>query len=299
MLIILIVFSFLTGCTSKQDLAAKVNDEVITKMELEVHFNIYKMVLEFMMVGPDFWTLETEDGKIKEDAMREIVLQALIEEKLQMKEAEKKGIKANEEEIQNRINEMKELSGGEENFKKHLQQHGFSEENIEDVIIRTIILAKYRNSIISELTITEENLRQFFNENKESFIQLKTRHILVSTEEEAREIIEELNEGKDFSELAKQKSIAPNAAMGGILNYFIMGQIINEYEEVAFSLEVENISEPVKTDDGYYIIQLMEKIEEFEDLKGQVNAKYEDKKFSDKIEELKSKADIKIYSEEE
>ncbi len=299
MLIILIVFSFLTGCTSKDDLAAKVNDEVITNMELEIHFNINKMVLESTMVGPDYWTKEREDGKINEDAMREAVLQVLIREKLQIKEAEKKGIIANEEEIQNRINEMKEVSGGEENFKRYLHQYGVSEENIEDVIIRVIILGKYRNSIISELAITEENLRQFFNENKENFIKVKTRHILVSTEEEAREIIEELNEGKDFSELAEQKSIAPNAAMGGMLDYFIMGQVINEYEEVAFSLEVENISEPVKTDDGYYIIQLIEKIEEFEDLKEQVNAKYEEKKFNDKIEELKSKADIKIYSQEE
>ena len=67
--------------------------------------------------------------------------------------------------------------------------------------------------------------------------EVQARHILVKTEDEAKAIIKELDAGKDFAELAKEKSTDPNKADGGDLGYFSHGRMVQEFEEAAFALE--------------------------------------------------------------
>jgi peptidyl-prolyl cis-trans isomerase C len=90
--------------------------------------------------------------------------------------------------------------------------------------------------------------------------EVRARHILVKTEDEAKAIIKELDAGKDFAELAKQKSTDPNKSDGGDLGYFKKGQMVPEFETAAFALEKGKYSEtPVKTQFGYHVIKVEDK----------------------------------------
>lgn len=90
--------------------------------------------------------------------------------------------------------------------------------------------------------------------------QVHVRHILVETEEEARQVLKRLQGGEDFSAVAKEVSMDPgSAAKGGDLGWFGRGRMVAEFEEAAFSLEVGQLSQPVQTRYGFHILQLLEK----------------------------------------
>lgn len=84
------------------------------------------------------------------------------------------------------------------------------------------------------------------------------RHILVATEEEANSVLERLNDGEDFAVLAAELSLDSGSAVsGGDLGWFGRNRMVTEFEEAAFELEEGEISQPVKTTNGWHIIQLI------------------------------------------
>src|ERR1700759_704341 len=89
--------------------------------------------------------------------------------------------------------------------------------------------------------------------------EVHARHILVETEDEAKAVKAELDKGADFAELAKTKSKDPGASDGGDLGYFTKDQMVPEFAEVAFKLDVGQISDPVKTQFGWHIIKVEDK----------------------------------------
>ena len=127
--------------------------------------------------------------------------------------------------------------------------------------------------------LTEEAMRQVYEEAVKSMggqEEVRARHILVETEEEAKAILEQLKAGADFAALAKEKSKDPGAADGGDLGYFSKEQMVPEFAEVAFKMYPGQLSNPVKTQFGWHIIKLEDKrtkpVPEFEKVKEQIEA---------------------------
>lgn len=90
--------------------------------------------------------------------------------------------------------------------------------------------------------------------------EIRARHILVKTEEEAKAVIAELDAGKDFAAVAKEKSTDPNKDDGGDLGYFGKGRMVKEFEAAAFGLEKGAYTKtPVKTDFGWHVIKVEDK----------------------------------------
>jgi peptidyl-prolyl cis-trans isomerase C len=87
-------------------------------------------------------------------------------------------------------------------------------------------------------------------------MQVRASHILVSTMEEAKTVISELNDGKEFGELAAKYSSCPSSKQGGDLGFFGKGQMVREFEDAAFSLDEGKVSEPVKTQFGFHLIKV-------------------------------------------
>jgi peptidyl-prolyl cis-trans isomerase C len=111
---------------------------------------------------------------------------------------------------------------------------------------------------------TVEALQKRYNEMKEqegfSYEEVHARHILLASEDEAKEVIEALDGGADFAALAKEKSTGPSGPQGGDLGYFKKDQMVPEFGNAAFGMEVgATSSEPVQTQFGYHVIKVEDK----------------------------------------
>ena len=85
---------------------------------------------------------------------------------------------------------------------------------------------------------------------------VKASHILVGTEKEANNILNQINAGTSFEELAKKHSTCPSGKKGGDLGFFGRGQMVKEFEVSAFGLEPGQVSAPIKTQFGYHLIKV-------------------------------------------
>jgi peptidyl-prolyl cis-trans isomerase C len=108
---------------------------------------------------------------------------------------------------------------------------------------------------------TEKEISDFYEENKDKFIAPETvnaSHILVDTEDEINAILADIKSGKvSFEDAARASSKCPSGKSGGSLGDFGRGQMVPEFESVAFDMKPGEISEPVKTQFGYHIIKLI------------------------------------------
>ncbi len=86
--------------------------------------------------------------------------------------------------------------------------------------------------------------------------EVRASHILVRTEQEAKDLYNEIVGGKDFGQIAAKKSLCPSGANGGDLGFFGKGMMVKPFEDAAFSLEVGELSQPVETQFGWHLIQL-------------------------------------------
>lgn len=189
--------------------------------------------------------------------------------------------------------------------KKHYDQ----EEDFKEALSLTKdnLLKSYAFSKTLEgIDVTEEEAREFFEENKNIFASkdsVNASHILLATEEEAKEIKDKLDQGEDFSELAKKHSTCPSKDNGGNLGTFQPGQMVKAFDEAVFSMEVGEISEPVKTEFGYHLIKLHSKNKgyqkKFEDVKDQCMQEAlrlkQQKAYLERMEELKKEYTITYY----
>jgi peptidyl-prolyl cis-trans isomerase C len=126
--------------------------------------------------------------------------------------------------------------------------------------------------------------------------EVRARHILVPTEEEAKAIKAELDKGADFAKLAKEKSKDPGAADGGDLGFFTKEQMVPEFSAVAFALEPGKISDPVKSLFGWHVIKVEEardrKPPAFDQVKGQIETFVVRKAQADYVTNLRTAAKV-------
>lgn len=187
----------------------------------------------------------------------ENLLENLIVDELLDQAAAEKNVKVTEQDIDAEIerhavaNEMTV----EELRDMFTFYYGMSEETFRQEMGQQV---KIRRILSDQIHITDEQIQQFYEENIDEFFtpeQVRASHILVETEDEALEILDKLNDGEDFAKLASERSLDTSATRGGDLDYFSRGVMAEEFEEVAFSLEVGQISKnPVKSIHGYHII---------------------------------------------
>ena len=153
---------------------------------------------------------------------------------------------------------------------------------------------------ISSARVDEAEARAYFDENKEQFAteeSVNASHILVKTEEEAKNILADINAGKiSFEDAAKEFSSCPSKDNGGNLGDFGKGQMVPEFDSAVFAMAEGEISaEPVKTQFGYHLIKLVKKNEakpmEYsevkEDIKNMLLNEKRRKAYESKINQLK------------
>ncbi|MGN4123591.1 peptidylprolyl isomerase [Lysinibacillus sphaericus] len=205
------------------------------------------------------------------------VLETLISHKIIELEAAKQNITVPDEVIQSEYEELIQSYGDEDTFKEVLKSNGLTEAAVKDNI-RTYQLGK--KVISASIEITDEEVEQYFIDNKDSYgqeEQVEVRHILLEDEVTAQEVLKKVQAGEDFATLAKDYSIdTVTSEDGGNLGYISKGQMDEAFEEAAFVLEVNGVSDIVQSAEGYHVIKVTAKVpaEEaiFENVKDEVFA---------------------------
>src|SRR5262245_16254198 len=114
----------------------------------------------------------------------------------------------------------------------------------------------------TKAAVTDEAMHQTYEDAIKSIggqEEVRARHILVETEDEAKAILEQIKGGADFATLAKEKSKDPGGADGGDLGYFTKEQMVPQFSDVAFKMYPGQLSNPVKTQFGWHIIKVEDK----------------------------------------
>lgn len=245
---------------------AKVGSETITKEDFENELKSYPPQIQKMFQGPE--------GAAK-------FVDELVKKEMLYQEAKKKGLENTPE------------------YKKKL----------EDFKKMTVISALLEKELEEKSKVTDSDVKAYYDAHKNELLvngQVRASHILVKTEDEAKKISEQLKKGADFAKIAKEKSIdAGSAKNGGDLGFFSKGQMVPEFDKVAFGLKPGQISEPVKTQFGYHIIKVTGKKEgqvvEFEKVKNlltqRVQAEKQKDVFDSYVNSLKSSYKVDVNKE--
>ncbi|UTG82507.1 peptidylprolyl isomerase PrsA [Bacillus paranthracis] len=206
-----------------------------------------------------------------------------------------KKYKVSDDDVDKELQKAKNQYGDQ--FKNVLKNNGLKDE------------ADFKNQIKFKLamneaikkSVTEKDVKDHYKP------EIKASHILVSDENEAKEIKKKLDAGASFEELAKQESQdLLSKEKGGDLGYFNSGRMAPEFETAAYKLKVGQISNPVTSPNGYHIIKLTDKkeLKPYDEVKDSIRKNLEEERISDPIfgkkllqNELK-KANIKINDSE-
>lgn len=232
------------------------------------------------------------------------VLNQMITQRLIHQAARAADITVDEESIQAELERIQQQLPAGMSLEEALRESGMSMDQLLGDIRTNLML---RQLLSARVEITEEEMKEFFEQYKD-FLgteeQVKVRHILVSTQEEAETLRQSLLEGADFAQLAREHSIdSGSAARGGDLGWVSRGQTVQAFEEAAFNSPVGEISPVVKTDFGYHVLLVEDRREakeaNFEDSKDEIRDYLMEEKLQEAYEswlrETREKADIQTY----
>ena len=175
-----------------------------------------------------------------------------------------------------------------------------------DFVTEKVLMQAFLSKYVQK-NISEESLKASYNNyiaDEISREEIKASHILLDTQNEAVEVIKMLNNGDDFAEVAKNKSTGPSGPSGGDLGWFKRGQMVPPFENAAFSLGQNEISQkPIQTQFGWHVIKVFEKripqAPSYENMKNNLIQDLERKIVSKKIQDLRNNALIEKLSSSE
>ncbi len=176
-------------------------------------------------------------------------------------------------------------------------------KELEQLRTRVLVSAAVRKAM-EDAPITDEALRAEYDNLKDRMVapEYKASHILVAEEEQARKLIEQLNQGADFAQLAREHSTDSSAQNGGDLGWFNPQQMVPPFSQALAQLEKGSHSkEPVRTQFGWHVIKLEDSRQSeppaFEEIKGRLEQMLKQRQIGDYIQAVKDKADISIKGE--
>ncbi len=185
-----------------------------------------------------------------------------------------------------------------------MDQDATFQKRLEFLKDRSLHNAYFQKNVIAN--ISDEDVKARFEKEiaaVEPEQELRARHILVKTAEEANAIIAELDGGADFVELAKTKSTGPSGPQGGDLGFFGKGQMVPPFEAAAFALEAGAYTKsPVQTQFGFHVIKLEEKrdrpLPKFEEVQDQMRQVVLRERYLETVKEARSLSNVEILDEE-
>jgi peptidyl-prolyl cis-trans isomerase C len=170
---------------------------------------------------------------------------------------------------------------------------------------RALMAAQVIEGLVSS-AVTDDAVQEIYEQTylqAEQAEEFNASHILVESEEEAAAIVDELNGGADFAEVARAKSTGPSGPNGGQLGWFAAGMMVPEFQTAVEELEVGAISGPVQTQFGWHVIILNEKRTKeapaLDAVRGEIENQLSQQAVTQKIDELTNAAEVTRTAKEE
>jgi parvulin-like peptidyl-prolyl isomerase len=240
-----------------EGLAALVNGQPISSADYERQ--VEQVEAFFQQEGLD---AESDEGRERLAQARRQVLEQMIDQELIRQAAAEMGISISDEELEASIAGIIEQSGGEDGFNQSLAATGTTYDDFRQMLLDQLL----SEAVYSSVTASIESVAE----------QVHARHILLPTREMAEEVLARLQAGEDFAYLAREYSEdISSRETGGDMGFFPRGVMPAEVEEVAFGLEVGELSGIVESQFGFHVLQVLERdereiaVEVFESLRQQ------------------------------
>lgn len=221
-------------------------------------------------------------GTVEYETIKNQLVEFLVQREQFSQEAAALGITVTEEEINARLEELKEqfFEGDEARYLEELENQGLTEEQVVSDLEFQLLTDALFSRVTGTITVDETEVSTYYTENQDSFTtpeQREVAHILVETKEEADEIRKSIDEGEDFAKLAEDNSIDTGTAVNGGAYTAVKGLSVPEFDEVAYALETDEVSDPVETQFGWHIIKAMgdvqpTELQPLEDVRDQIEA---------------------------
>ncbi|GAB4243870.1 MAG: peptidylprolyl isomerase [Thermoleophilia bacterium] len=277
---LLVVLVAATGCPEgtadlPEGAVAQVGETVITRADLD------QRIAEIQdQLGEQVPT--EEDNPEAFEVFEQQVLDYMVTVEVVKQKAEEMGIEVTETEVEEQVEQIKSMFGGDEQaFEEAIAEQNLTPEKLRENLTEQALITKVIEEVTADVEVSDEEIASKYEEDPEHYKvgeSRKTRHILISPEgmdsgsgeeiseeqweaarQEADQIREEITGGGDFAELAKEHSDDPGSAeQGGDLGNITPGSMVPEFDEKVFSLEEGAVSEPVRTQFGWHIIQVLE-----------------------------------------
>jgi peptidyl-prolyl cis-trans isomerase C len=216
--------------------------------------------------------------KVSDDMLPKIrtdVLNNLIDREVLFQESQKEGIDIKPQAVDQQMEAIKQKFPNQAEFEKAITKMDLSESDVksqikQDLAIRELI----DKQVVQKIVVSDDEAKAFYDANPNLFKQpeeVKASHILIKVDSDASEaqkaearkeiekIQQKLKAGGDFAALAKEFSQGPSSVNGGELGYFKRGQMVKPFEEAAFALKPNEVSDIVETQFGYHLIKVLDK----------------------------------------
>ncbi|MCF7915641.1 MAG: peptidylprolyl isomerase [Spirochaetaceae bacterium] len=245
------------------DVVATVNGEEIGRQEFEQLLNYFRY--QYSQQG-----MQVQGAQLQQ--LQAMVLESLIDNELMYQIAEENGYGPSDKELNEELKKTKEQFADEAAYQQALNQQGMSEQELKQELAKQMTKVQFEeNKFGDQVTVDSSEIRAYYEDNPEQFEQpeqVRASHILIQVEEDASEADkaaakeklqaakERIENGEEFSAVAREVSEGPSSERGGDLNYFGRGQMVPEFEQVAFNMEVGEVSGIVETSFGFHLIKL-------------------------------------------
>jgi len=255
---IIAVFLFISGCSSsngpgtEDEPVIQVDSRVLTLAEFNEFFEPLRMGL----------TREQKEARPALEEARHRFLLELVEEMIILRRAEELDLRISPQELEEAVGTI-EGDYDKTGFKEMFVKQAISVQTWRERLRRRLLVEKVvRKELLEKISVEPEEIREYYNKYHDKWAlaeQIRPYHILVSSEEEAKRLLERVREGEDFAALARQSSMAPESERGGDMGYVARGQLPKSIEDPLFALEKDTVSPIIKTPYGYHIFKVVEK----------------------------------------
>ncbi|MDP3787587.1 MAG: peptidylprolyl isomerase [Candidatus Omnitrophota bacterium] len=266
-----------------------VNDEVITQVDLDVALTPVTNELKKEFSGDEL--------KAKIEETRDEILNQMVEDKLILQEAKRRGVVVDESEIDERLKDVEMRFPSTGDFNDEVEKIGLTITILRIRYKEQLMMAKLvTHEIKDKVVVTPAEISDYYDKHPEEFGAPESVHlknIMIRFDEATTELLAKqkaddvyrlIKEGRDFSDLAKQYSQGAKADEGGDLGFIPKGQMREEFDKVIFALKAGEASPPIKTDTGYYIFKVEEKKDAYSQPLSEVRDNVENTIFREKAQ---------------